>query len=68
MTNLTYDRLHSNRDKALYPTFVNIGNAPSLYGDVELFVVKFKAKSNIVFSLEAIDGIIVSKDLSKLSF
>lgn len=45
MVNLTYDRLHTNGQKALYPTFVNRGNNFLLEeGDHDLFTIKFKAR------------------------
>ena len=64
MKNLTYDRLHSNGVKALYPTFVNLGEKPTLEGDGELMVIKFKAKTRLTFKLKAIDGILVDKYLN----
>ena len=30
MQNFTNDRLHTNGEKILYPTFVNIGDKPAL--------------------------------------
>ena len=44
LENLTNDRLHTNGSKSLYPTFVNVGEKPSIEGNVDLFVVRFKAK------------------------
>ena len=44
MENLTNDRLHSNREKVLYPTFVNLGKQEALNGSNNLFIIKFKAK------------------------
>ena len=64
MENLTYDRLHTSGQKALYPTFVNLGEKPSLSGDVELCVLKFKAKRNLKFNLKAIDAMLVSDKLT----
>ncbi|MFT4094911.1 MAG: dockerin type I domain-containing protein, partial [Niabella sp.] len=63
MENLTYDRLHTNGSKALYPTFVNIGEQPQLTGTAYLFILKFKAKRNVIFSLKAVEGMLVSKTL-----
>ena len=40
---MTNDRLHSNGDRVLYPTFVNIGRQPLLHGDQPLFRLHFKA-------------------------
>lgn len=66
MTNMTYDRLHTNGTKALYPTFVNRGNKPVLEGDEELFVIKFKANNRIRFDLKPIDVVIADKQLNSL--
>ena len=68
MENLTYDRLHTSGEKALYPTFVNLGDKASLNGDLELFVLKFKAKRKIKFNLKATDGILVDKKLKTRKF
>ena len=43
MRNMTYDRLHTNGDRVLYPTFVNIGRQPLLDGSPVLFRLHFKA-------------------------
>lgn len=66
MQNLTYDRLHSNGTKALYPTYVNTGNKPSLEGDTDLMIIKFKAKRKLTFHLKATDGLLVDKYLNSL--
>lgn len=42
MRNLTYDRLHTDGSKALYPTFANIGEAPTLSGDRQLMLIRFR--------------------------
>lgn len=63
MENMTYDRLHTNGVKSLYPTFVNIGEKPLINGDSDLFVIEFKAKNNIRFSLKPKDIILVDKEL-----
>ena len=63
MDNLTNDRLHSNGKKALYPTFVNVGDKETLTGSKALFVIKLKAKRKLSFSLKAIDGLLVDKNL-----
>lgn len=68
MENLSYDRLHSNRTKALYPTFVNMGNKKTLSGSEVLFVIKFRAKKDLIFNLKAIDGILVDKNLGSSTF
>ena len=67
MKNLTYDRLHTNRQKAVYPTFVNLGEKPYLE-DGELMVVKFKAKKKVTINMKAIDGMIVDKYMNSLKF
>lgn len=63
MDNLTNDRLHSNGKKALYPTFVNVGDKETLTGSKALFVIKLKAKRKLSFSLKAIEGLLVDKNL-----
>lgn len=47
MENLTYDRLHINGVKSLYPTFVNIGKRELLDGSEDLFILKLKAKRKV---------------------
>ena len=68
MVNLTYDRLHTNGQKALYPTFVNKGDSPTLDGDGELFVIKFKAKKDGRLTLKAQDGLLVDRNLGTVKF
>ena len=69
MVNLTYDRLHSNGQKALYPTFVNRGNNALLdNGSNHLFTIKLKAKKAGKFNLKAIDGILVDRNLGTIAF
>lgn len=68
MENLTYDRLHTNGQKALYPTFVNLGDKETLEGTTDLFVLKLKAKRKVKFNLKAIDGLLVDKDLNMCKF
>lgn len=64
MENLTYDRLHTNGSKALYPTFVNVGNKKILEGTADLCLLKFKAKRKVKFGLKIIDGLLVDKKLN----
>lgn len=68
MENLTYDRLHTNGTKALYPTFVNLGNKATLEGSEELFIIKFKAKKKGSFDLKITDSILVDKLLNEANF
>lgn len=68
MENLTYDRLHTNGMKALYPTFVNIGKKELLNGSETLFTIRFKARKAFVCDLEAKDGILVDKELNSVVF
>ncbi|MDE5935219.1 MAG: hypothetical protein K2G95_05550 [Muribaculaceae bacterium] len=42
MRNMTYDRLHTDGSKALYPTFANIGEASTLSGDRQLMLIRFR--------------------------
>ena len=68
MRNLTNDRLHTNGMKALYPTFVNIGEKPCLEGDAELMTIKFKAKRKQKIDLNILDGMLVDKNLNTVKF
>lgn len=65
MENLTYDRLHSNGVRALYPTFVNLGQKPLLSGDAELFVLRFRAKKAGQWTPRSTDGILVDRSLNE---
>ncbi|MBB2148913.1 TIM-barrel domain-containing protein [Pedobacter gandavensis] len=68
MENMTYDRLHTNGKKALYPTFINLGDKEVLTGSSELFIIKLKAKRKVKFDLKAIDGVLVDKNLNSVTF
>ena len=68
MENLTYDRLHTSGEKALYPTFVNIGDKVALNGNCDLCILKFKAKKKVKFSMKMKDGFLVDKNLNVVSF
>ena len=68
MQNLTYDRLHTNGDKVVYPTFVNLGNEAPLEGNETLFVLKFKAKRAVKFNLQLQHGLLVDKNLNTIAF
>lgn len=69
--NLTYDRLHTSGQKALYPTFVNVGQKPDLTTEGEgikpLFIIKFKANKRGAFTGKPADGMIVDKKLNTLT-
>ena len=66
MRNLTNDRLHSNGQKALYPTFVNCGEHPNVEGDTTLFTIRFRAKQRGKFTLTPQDAILLDKYLNVL--
>lgn len=68
MENLTNDRLHTDGEKVLYPTFVNVGDKPAVEGDVELFVIRLKAKGDVQFDLKAQNGVLVDKSLNRVTF
>jgi alpha-glucosidase (family GH31 glycosyl hydrolase) len=67
MENMTYDRLHSNGSKALYPTFVNIGDKPALSGSEELFVIEFRARRALTVGLQTLDVLLVDKNMNSIS-
>ena len=67
MKDLTNDRMHSNGQKALYPTFVNLGDQEQLDSkDGVIITIKLKAKRSGKFTLKPKDGIIVSKGLKSI--
>lgn len=68
LMNLTYDRLHSDGTKALYPTFVNVGYEATLSGDAPLVVVKLRAKRNGKVNFKVLDGILVDRGLGLVTF
>lgn len=68
MQNLTYDRLHTDGEKVLYPTFVNVGNQELLKGTEKLFILKFKVKQDMTFDMKPQDGLLVDKALNTVSF
>lgn len=68
MENLTYDRLHTSAEKALYPTFINIGNKEPLVGNMDLFLLMLKAKHKVIFNLKPINGYLVDKNLNTVIF
>lgn len=62
MVNLTYDRLHTNGVKELFPCFANRGNE-FLLEDGDLFVIKLRAKAAGKFHLQPADGLLVDRSL-----
>ena len=68
MYNMTYNRLHSNGDRVLYPTFVNIGDQPAVEGDGTILTIQFKAKHAFKFNLELQNGLLVDKFLNTVKF
>ncbi|WP_343218201.1 TIM-barrel domain-containing protein [Haloferula helveola] len=63
MESLTKDRLHTNGSKALYPTFVHLGDQQTVEGNGELLTIRFKVKRDYRFDLQPTDGFLVGKDL-----
>jgi alpha-glucosidase (family GH31 glycosyl hydrolase) len=68
MENMTNDRLHSSGQKALYPTFVNVGDKETLNGTTDLFVIKLKAKRKVNVDLKLRNGLLVDKHLHAARF
>jgi hypothetical protein len=68
MKNMTNDRLHSNGDKVLYPTFVNVGNQHTLADDAELFVIHFKALRPVNTKTLKMNGMLVDRSLNTKNF
>ena len=68
MSNYSKYRIHSNGTTAVYPTFVNEGNQATINGNVELARITLRAKKNIRFNINAIDGFIVDNHLNTIKF
>lgn len=68
MSNYSKNRLHSNGDTAVYPTFINEGNQSTIGGDCTLAKVTLKAKKNVKFNIKATNGVIVDKHLNSIKF
>ncbi len=68
MENMTYNRLHSNGDRVLYPTFVNKGDQSAVEGDGSLLTIQFKAKRDFKFNLAFQKGLLVDKYLNTVKF
>ncbi len=69
MTNMTNNRLHSNGERVLYPTFVNLGRQPEISGEqVELFRLRFKALTALPSVKWTMNGMIVDRTLNAVAF
>lgn len=68
MQNFTNNRLHSNGERVLYPTFVNVGNQPTLNVSADLFVIQLKARRALKFGLKPQNGLLIDKNLNSISF
>lgn len=68
MTNMTYDRHHSDGTQVLYPTFTNVGDKPVVSGDGTLVVLRFKALKPFTVKPVKAKGMIVDKNLNELDF
>lgn len=66
MENFTNDRLHTNGEKVLHPTFINVGKQEALQGSEPLFIIKMKAKENVKINFKMDDVLLVDKDLNTL--
>ena len=63
MRNMTYDRHHTDGSQVLYPTFVNIGQQPTIEGSATLFVIHFKALRAFRAPKASAKGRLVSNNL-----
>ena len=68
MNNMTYDRLHTNGQKALYPTFVNCGEHPYLDAEATLMTIRFRAKQKTRVNLKPQNGLLVDKYLNSVNW
>ena len=67
MYNMTNDRLHTNGQKALYPTFVNLGMQNLLTGDAELMKIMFKARKNMKWNAKVTDRMLVDRHMKYIT-
>ena len=63
MTSLTRDRLHTDGTRAVYPTFVNLGDKPLVSGDGLLLQVRFRLLKDGAAAPEVRDAVTVSPAL-----
>ncbi len=68
MHHMTRDRLHSSGQKALYPTYINLGDGKSVEGDVVLAKIRMKARKDITSVPKAKDIIVTDKKNKALKF
>ncbi len=68
MYNMTYDRLHTNGQKALYPTFVNLGEQKYLEGDGDVMTIRFRSKHAGKVGFQMKDGLLVDKYMNSVAF
>ena len=68
MQNMTRDRLHTNGDRVLYPTFVNIGKQAEINGDVTLFHIRMKALQRMTMKNVPCNGMLVDRQLNAIAF
>ena len=68
MHNMTNDRLHTDGDRVLYPTFVNIGKRPVLDGSDTLMRIHFKALQRLSLSNIPFSGMLVDRQLNAVEF
>ena len=68
MYNMTNDRLHKDGTKALYPTFVNIGDKETVSGSCDLMTIRFKALRKFQLKTVVAEGMLVDKFLNTKEF
>lgn len=68
MCNLTNVRLHKNGQKAVYPTFVNLGEKKYVEGDLVVMKVKFRTLKKGRFDLKVLDGMLLDKYTHVVAF
>lgn len=66
MYNMTNNRLHTNGQKVLYPTFVNVGKHQLLSGDKELLRIVFRVRKDVRTIPTAKDIILVDPCMNQL--
>ena len=63
----TFTEYDDDGQKALYPTFVNLGMQNLLTGDAELMKIMFKARKSMKWNAEVTDRMLVDRHMKYIT-
>lgn len=63
----TFTEYDDDGQKALYPTFVNLGMQKLLTGDAELMKIMFKARKSMKWNAEVTDRMLVDRHMKYIT-